>query len=104
MSHNFERMIVERLEKPGWVTTRGVLRDPTGQADPEDYVTVEEVMHDLASRGVAALWYLILDEGGVQVLAAARPDLELDKELQQRNAAARAERYEPDGSSPGASQ
>jgi hypothetical protein len=97
MPHNFERMIVERLEKPGWVTTRGVLRDPTGQADPDDYTSVEEVMHDLAAKGVAALWYLILDEGGVKVLAAARPDLELDKELKRRDAAARAERYEPDG-------
>jgi hypothetical protein len=96
MTHNFEQIIVERLKSPGWVTTRGVLRDPTGQADPDDYAAVEEVMSSLLATGAASLWRLILDEDGSYVLAAARPDMDLEKELRQRDAAARAERYQPE--------
>lgn len=96
MPQNFEKIIVDRLDRPGWVTTRGVLRDPTGQADPDDYAAVEDVMRDLAARGVISLWRLILDEDGAYALAAARPDLELDKELQQRDASAKAVRYQPE--------
>jgi hypothetical protein len=99
MTHNFEQIIVDRLEGPGWVTTRGVLRDPTGQADPEDYAAVQDVMSSLAAQGVVSLWRLTLDNEGAVVLAAARPDLELDKELKRRDASAKAERYQPEASS-----
>ncbi len=96
MPHDYEKFILERLAQPGWVTTRGVLRDPTGQADSEDYLAVEEVMKEMAANGVLTLWTLTLEEDGRSVMAAVKPGMELDKELQQRNATAKAERYRQD--------
>jgi hypothetical protein len=93
MPHDYEKIILDRLTQPGWITTRGVLRDPSGQADPDDYLAVEEVMKEMAAAGAITLWTLILDEDGKSVMAAARPGMELDKELQQRNAVAKAQRY-----------
>jgi hypothetical protein len=92
MPHDYGQIILERIAQPGWVTTRGVLRDPTGQADPEDYLALEELMKEMAANGVVALWTLTLDEDGSSVMAAVRPGIELDKELQLRNAAAKAQR------------
>jgi hypothetical protein len=93
MPQDFEKFILDRLTQPGWITTRGVLRDPTGQADPDDYLAVEEVMREMAAKGIVTLWKLTLDEDGKSVMAAVRPGMELDKELEQRNATAKAERY-----------
>ncbi|MBI5572032.1 MAG: hypothetical protein HY914_18965 [Desulfomonile tiedjei] len=95
MPQDFQKAIMQRMEQPGWVTTRGILRDPTGQADPDDYVAVEETMKELAGLGQIVLWRLIVLDDGVEMLAAARPGLELDKDLEQRGAWAKAERYEP---------
>ena len=96
MPRDYEKVILERLTQPGWITTRGVLRDPTGQADPDDYQAVEEVMKEMAANGVITLWTLTLDVDERSVMAAVRPGMELDKELQQRNASAKAERYSQD--------
>ena len=95
MPQDFQKAIMQRMEQPGWVTTRGILRDPTGQAEAEDYLAVEETMKELAGEGLIVLWRLIVLEDGVEMLAAARPGLELDKDLEQRGAWAKAERYEP---------
>lgn len=101
MPQDFEKLIMERIDHPGWVTTRGVLHDPTGQAEEEDYRAVEVVMKDLAQQGKVTLWRLLLQDGEVELLAAARPHYELDKELKQREAWATAVRYEasPDSGS-----
>ena len=93
MPHDYEKMILERMTQPGWVTTRGILGDPTGQADPEDYLELEELMKEMAANGAITLWTLTLDEDGSSVMAAVRPGIELDKELEARNAAAKAARY-----------
>lgn len=96
MPHDYRQMILERIAHPGWVTTRGVLRDPTGQADPDDYSALEDLMKEMAAKGEIALWTLTLDEDGKSVMAAVRPDLALDQELIRRNASAKAERLSLD--------
>ena len=95
MSKAIEEAIMERIGRPGWVTTRGVLPDALGQPEDEDYRMVEEVMKKLAERGLVTLWRLSLETEPVVLLAAARPGLELDKDLEERGAAARAEKCEP---------
>ncbi len=93
MSKSIEEAIMERINGPGWVTTRGVLKDPSGQSKEEDYTMVEEAMKRLAEKGLLTLWLLKLEYEAAELLAAARPGLELDKDLEQRGAAAKAERY-----------
>lgn len=90
MRDNYEKIILERVQRPGWVSTRGVLLDPTGSAAQEEIVLVEEVMKDLASRGLVALWRLIIEGDSQELLAAAKLDLALDKDLEDRGASARA--------------
>jgi hypothetical protein len=93
MGDNYEKTILERVERPGWVTTRGVLLDPTGSAAQDEIIAVEQVMRDLAGRGLITLWRLIIEADGQELLAAARTDLELDKDLEDRGAWAKAIRY-----------
>ena len=93
MRENYEQVILERVQRPGWVSTRGVLLDPTGSAAQEEILLVEEVMKDLAARGLVALWRLIIEAEGQELLAAARLDLALDKDLEDRGASARAVKY-----------
>lgn len=94
MGSTYERIILERIERPGWVSTRGVLLDPTGISAQEEIRIVEEVMKELARKGLVVLWRLIIEADGQELLAAARPDLELDRDLEDRGAWARAKRYE----------
>ncbi|MGB6065269.1 MAG: hypothetical protein WBG50_10695 [Desulfomonilaceae bacterium] len=93
MNQNIEEAIMERINRPGWVTTRGVLPDASGQSTEEDYRMVEEAMKSLAEKGLVTLWRLALENEPVELLAAARPGFELDKDLEQRGAYARAEKY-----------
>lgn len=93
MEEKIEKLILERIANPGWVTTRGILLDPQGQSAPEEHLEVEKVMVQLAQRGLVSLWRLILQDGEETLMAAARPDLELDKDLEQRGAWAWAEPY-----------
>jgi len=86
-----EKAIMDRIQQPGWVTTRGILRDPAGEAAEEEHREVEEVMRDLARRGLIKLWRLNIKDQGEVIMAAARPDLELDRDLEQRGAWAVAE-------------
>ncbi len=95
MDNTIEQTILEKIDQPGWTATRGVLRDPSGKGTPEEYAEVEKVMRDLASQGKVRLWRLFLEsDGGVEVMAASRLDLELDKDLEERGAWARAEALE----------
>jgi hypothetical protein len=96
MSKTIEEDIMERINGPGWVTTRGVLKDPSGKSNEEEVRLVEEAMKRLAEKGLLTLWRLKLEYEDAVLLAAARPGLELDKDLEQRGAAAKAERYSPD--------
>lgn len=93
MEKDIERLVLERIANPGWVTTRGILLDPEGKSSREDHKQVEEVMKRLAERGLVTLWTLILQEGKENLLTAARPGIELDKDLEQRGAWATAEPY-----------
>jgi hypothetical protein len=93
MSDGIEYEILQRVKSPGWVTTRGVLRDPSGEMDSKEYEEIETVMKRLRDEGKVVLWRLILENEEAELLAAARPDYPLDKELEQRGAWARAERY-----------
>jgi hypothetical protein len=93
MEQDIEREITERLKSPGWVTSRGLLSDPTGQLDEMEYARIEAVMKKLAETGVATMWRLKLQNEDSELLAVARPGYELDKELEQRGAWATAERY-----------
>jgi hypothetical protein len=94
MDEQIRKIILDRIEQPGWVATRGVLRDPRGQFPPEEITRVEIVMKQLAQEGRVALWTLFIENEGVALLAAARPGLELDKDLEERGAWAKATRYE----------
>jgi hypothetical protein len=87
-----ERDILERINNPGWVTTRGVLKDSSGSLPEDEHVEVEKIMRDLSERGLVVLWKLHITHEGISLLAAARPGYELDKELEQRGAWATAER------------
>jgi hypothetical protein len=89
-----EKMIMERIEKPGWTTTRAILKDPAGAGAPEEHAKIEAVMKDLAEQGKVRLWRLRLEqEKENELIAAARPDLELDKDLETRGAWAVAAPY-----------
>lgn len=93
MESDIEKKILERIANPGWVTTRGVLTDPAGQVDSEEYQKVQTTMQSLAGKGMVTLWRLVLEADGSELMAAARPDLELDKDLERRGAWAKAVRY-----------
>ncbi len=88
-----EKVILDRVQAPGWVTTRGVLRDPSGEMADEESKRVEMVMKDLASKGQVTLWKLIMQDNGTELMVAARNGLELDKDLEARNAWAKATPY-----------
>jgi len=95
LEKTIEKLILDRIDSPGWVTTRGILLDPEGKSSAEEHRLVEQVMISLAERGQVTLWRLILQDGGENLLAAARPGLELDKDLEKRGAWARAEPHHP---------
>lgn len=85
-----EKSIMDRINAPGWVTTRGVLRDPSGQMADEESKKVEAVMRDLASKNLVTLWKLVMQDNGTELMVAARNGLALDKDLEARNAWAKA--------------
>jgi hypothetical protein len=93
MENNIELEILARIKSPGWVTSRGLLGDPTGQLDEQEYAQIESAMKKLAEQGVVVLWRLKLQNEEAELLTVARPGYELDKELEQRGAWATAVRY-----------
>ncbi|MGC8658831.1 MAG: hypothetical protein ACP5U1_07130 [Desulfomonilaceae bacterium] len=93
MDSEIEQKIMDRIKNPGWVSTRGILVDPTSPVGSEEYLRIQSVMRSLSERGMVVLWRLILESDGSELLAAARPDLELDKDLESRGAWAKAVRY-----------
>jgi hypothetical protein len=94
MEESLEQLIVDRITTPGWVSTRGILRDPGGESDPEENARAEDAMKKLAAEGRVVLWRLIIRDRGEELLAAARPGFDLDKDLKDRGAWAEAVRYE----------
>ncbi len=94
MDQDLEKDILRRIEHPGWTTTRALLRNPHKEPEPEEVQAIEEVMRSLARRGLVTLWKLVYPEGTAALMAAARPDLILDQELESRGAWATAERIE----------
>ncbi len=93
MEHDIEREIMDRIKSPGWVTSRGLLKDPTGQLDEQEYAQIEEVMKRLGEQGTVVLWRLKLQNEDTELLTVAKPGYELDKELEKRGAWAKAEKY-----------
>ncbi|MDA8406513.1 MAG: hypothetical protein M0T73_06620 [Deltaproteobacteria bacterium] len=93
MESDIEQKILDRIKNPGWVTTRGILLDPASPADSEESLKIQAVMRSLSDKGMVALWRLVIEADGTELMAAARPDLELDKDLERRGAWARAVRY-----------
>jgi hypothetical protein len=93
MEDSIEREIMERIKSPGWVTSRGLLRDPAGQLDEQEYAQIEAVMKRLGEQGVVVLWRLKLQNEDTELLSVARPGYELDKELEKRGAWAKAAKY-----------
>jgi hypothetical protein len=89
-----ESRILERIDSPGWVTTRGVLLDPSGRASEEENRRVEQAMLNLAKEGKLTVWRLLLQNEPTELMAVARVGFALDKELEQRGAWAKAVRYE----------
>ena len=93
MESDIEKKILDRIKNPGWVTTRGILLDPASPADSEENMNIQAVMRSLSNKGMVTLWRLVLEADGTELMAAARPDLELDKDLDRRGAWAKAIRY-----------
>jgi hypothetical protein len=93
LESSLEEIILDRVNGPGWVATRGVVKDPRS-ADASEIEEAEQAMRNLAERGLVRLWRLTVEHDGSKMMAAGRPDLELDKDLEQRGAWARAEPYE----------
>lgn len=93
LDSEIEQKILERIKNPGWVSTRGVLVDPTSQPGSDEYLRIQAVMRSLSDRGLVVLWRLILEADGSELLVAARQDLELDKDLERRGAWAKAVKY-----------
>jgi hypothetical protein len=93
MEDEIERSIMDRIKEPGWVTTRGILRDPVGELDSEEYRHIEAAMKRLHERGLVSLWKLTVQNDGAVLMTAARPDYQLDTELEERGGWAKAERY-----------
>lgn len=85
-----EKKILDRVNNPGWVTIRGILIDPSSQSDSEEYLMIQQVMRSLAEKGLVTLWRLVLEADGSELMAVARPNLELDKDLESRGAWAKA--------------
>ena len=88
-----EKVIMDRINAPGWVTTRGVLRDPSGQMADEESKKVEAVMKNLAGNNLVTLWKLVMQDNGTELMVAARNGLALDQDLEARNAWAKAVPY-----------
>jgi hypothetical protein len=95
MDENIKKQIMDRMTNPGWVSIRGILRDPAGAAPAEEVAAVEEVMKLLAQEGAIVLWRLMIHDKDEEMLAAARPGYELDKDLENRGAWAKAVLYAP---------
>lgn len=71
-----------------------MVSDPADAASSKvESAAIEVVMKAMAERGLVKLWKLILFDGGEPILAAARPGLKLDEDLEQRGAWAKAECY-----------
>jgi hypothetical protein len=90
MSDEIELRIMDRINAPGWVTTRGILLDPSGTLDEREHAEIEAAMKRLKEKGLVELWTLIVENDSRPLLAAARPGYHLDKELEQRGAWAKA--------------
>jgi hypothetical protein len=96
MGENIEEKILARLKSPGWTTTRALQQDPNEDPSPEELRRIEEAMRNLAKQGKVILWRLVPDQMESELMAAARPGLELDKELEERGAWAKAYRIKLD--------
>ncbi len=92
MDGDLEKSILKRIEHPGWTTTRALLHDPHEEPQAEEVRSIEEVMRNLARKGLVTLWRLVYSGGTAELMAAARPELALDEELESRGAWASAER------------
>ncbi|MBM4326878.1 MAG: hypothetical protein FJ118_06905 [Deltaproteobacteria bacterium] len=92
-NEELKKAVLIKLEGPGWTTARAVLAIVGGEMDESEMRRVEEAMLELAAEGKVELWRLILDEDKSEVLVAALPGMELDKELERRQAWAMAVRY-----------
>lgn len=97
MQENLEAVILKRLEYTGWTTTRAVVLGSGDEPSEEDLQAAEIVMRQMAKKGLISIWKLVPTTGASELMAAAKPDLELDKELEQRGAWATAKRIEVQG-------
>jgi hypothetical protein len=86
--------ILEKVEKAGWAATRAFLQVPAGDPSQEEIAVIEDAMRSLAKEGKVTLWRLVYTHEPFEFMVAAKPDMELDKELEQREAWATAHRLE----------
>jgi hypothetical protein len=93
MEDALERAILGRTASPGWVTTRGLVQNPAEEPDIQETARIEAAMKRLEKQGLVALWTLKIEHQRTEMLAASRPDYELDKDLERRGAWAKAEPY-----------
>ncbi len=94
MEDNIEKAIMEKIQIPGWTASRGMLKDPTSETTQEEFRLIEDAMRSLAGQGKVRLWRLTMEQDGSEFMAAAKPDLELDKDLEERGAWAKAKPYD----------
>jgi hypothetical protein len=91
-----EHTILKKMELAGWTTTRALLDDPSEDPSEEEVRRIESAMANLSNKGLVTLWRLVPDSGAGELMAAVRPGFELDKDLEQRGAWAKAYRLQTD--------
>ncbi|MEJ2716277.1 MAG: hypothetical protein P8182_03935 [Deltaproteobacteria bacterium] len=96
MGEDIEETILKRIKSPGWTTTRAIQQNPNEDPTPEELRRIEAAMVRLARQGKVTLWRLVPDHGASELMAAAEPSLELDRELEERGAWAKAHRIQID--------
>lgn len=94
MQENLESVILKKLEYTGWTTTRAVVLEAGEEPSAEDLQAAESVMREMAKKGSVTIWTLVPSSGAKELIAAAKPGLELDRELEERGAWATAKRIE----------
>ena len=87
--------ILDKIAHAGWAASRALLKNPLEEPTPEEVDTIEQAMKALAREGRVSLWRLEYKHEPLEFMAAARPDLQLDKELEERGAWATATRLDP---------
>jgi hypothetical protein len=95
LAEDLKQAVMEKIGHAGWAASRALLRNPAEEPSPEEIDAIEQAMKALAREGLVSLWRLEYKHEPISFMAVAKPDMELDKELEERGAWAVAVRLDP---------